>query len=73
MAELIECLVSVQEWMNGLKLKFNLNKTEFIIIRDKHTTESLIPKFLVTFLQCSTMPEEEVKNLGVTFDSGDTL
>ena len=71
MAKLTEYLVSVQEWMNGVKLKLNPDKTEFIIISDKHTRESLIPKFAVKFLQSSIIPAEEVKNLGVTFDSED--
>ena len=62
MAELTECLVSVQEWMNGVKLKLNPGKTEFIIIGYKHTTESLIPKFPVEFLQTSRMLAEEVQN-----------
>ena len=31
--------------MNGVKLKRNPHKTEFIIITDKHTRESLILKF----------------------------
>ena len=64
-----KCLISVQEWMNGGKLKLNPDKTEFIIINDKHTRESFVSKFLVTFLQSSIKPAEEVKNLGVTFDS----
>ena len=47
--------------------------TEFIIIVDKHTIESLSPKFLVKFLQNSIMPAGEEKNTGVTFDSEDTF
>ena len=41
--------------MNSVKLKQNPNKTEFIIIiiGDKHTRESLIPKFPIIFLQSS--------------------
>ena len=53
--------VFVQEWMNGVKLKLHPDKTEFIIIGNKHTRESLIPNFPVTFLQSSIMPPEEVK------------
>ena len=39
-----------------VKLKLNLYKTEFIIISDKHTTESLILNFPVIFIQSSLMP-----------------
>ena len=68
MAQLTECLVSVQEWMHSVKLKLNPDKTEFIIIGDKHTRELLKPKCLVKFLQSSITPTEELKNLEVTFD-----
>ena len=43
------------------------------MIGDKYTTESQTPKFPVTFLQSSIMTAEEVKNLGVTFDSENTF
>ena len=59
--------------MNCVRLELNPDKTEFIITGDKHTKESLIAKFLVTFVQSSTTSEVEVKNLGVTFDLGNTL
>ena len=44
-AELIECLTCVQKWMDGVKLKLNPEKTEFIIIGDRQARESLIQKF----------------------------
>ena len=65
MAELTESLVSVQELMNSVKLKLNPDKIEFIITRDKHTRESLMPNFFVKFLQ--------IKSLGVTFESEETF
>ena len=46
-----------------MKLKFITEKTEFTIICNKHTIESLISKFCVTFLQSSITPVEELKNL----------
>ena len=52
---------SVQEWMNGVKLKLNPDKTEFIITGDKYTRESLTPKFPVIFLQSSVSKAVEVK------------
>ena len=61
MAELTEWCVSVQGWVNGMKLKLDPDKTEFIIIGDKHTRESLTPKFPVKFLQSSVTPVDEVK------------
>ena len=66
--ELTECLISVQEWMNSVQLKLNPDKTEFIIIGDKHTGESLVPNFLLHSSKVLT-PAEEVQHLGVTFDS----
>ena len=61
MTELTECLVSVHEWMNAVKLKLNPDKTEIIFIIDKHTTESFILKCPVKFLQSSVTLAEEVK------------
>ena len=40
-AELTECLTCVQNWMAGVKLKLNPEKTEFIIIGDRQARESL--------------------------------
>ena len=40
MEELTECLKSVQEWMDGIKLKLNPEKTEFIIIGQKAIRQS---------------------------------
>ena len=58
-AELTECLTCVQNWMAGVKLKLNPEKTEFIIIGDRQAILSPLP--------------DTVKNLGVTFDSGNTF
>ena len=69
-AELTECLTCVQKWMDGVKLKLNLEKTEFIIIGDKKARESLIQKFSTQRLGNSISPSDKVKNVGVTFDSG---
>ena len=44
-AELTECLTCVQKWMDGVKLKLNLEKTEFVIIVDRQARQSLIQKF----------------------------
>ena len=68
MEELTECLKSVQEWMVGVKLKLNPEKTE-VIIGQKATRELLAPNFPVPLLQNNISPSVEVKNLGVTFDS----
>ena len=73
MEELTECLKSVQEWMVGVKLKLNPEKTEFIIIGQKATRESLAPNFPVPLLQNNISPSVEVKNLGVTFDSDNSF
>ena len=70
-AELTECLTCVQNWMAGVKL--NPKKTEFIIIRDRQARVSLINKFLTQLLGNSISPTDTVKNLGVTFDSGNAF
>ena len=49
--------------MNSVKLKLNLDKTESIIIGDKHNIESIIPKLPVRFSQNSITPADEVKTL----------
>ena len=73
MEQLTECLKSVQEWMDSVKLKLNLEKTEFIIIGDKPIKESLAPNFVVPLLQNNISPSVEVKNVGIIFDSDYSL
>ena len=73
MEELTECLKSVQEWMDGVKLKLNPEKTEVIIIGDKPVRESIGPNFPVPLLQNNISPSAEVKNLGVVFDSDNSF
>ena len=71
--ELTECLKSVQEWMDGVKLKLNPEKNEFIIIGQKAIRELLAPNFPVPLLQNNISPSVEVKNLGVIFDSDNSF
>ena len=59
--------------MAGVKLKLNPKKTEFIIIGDRQARESLINKFPTQLVGNSSSPTDTVKNLGVTFDSGNTF
>ena len=74
MEELTKCLKSVQEWMDGVKLKLNPEKkNEFIIIGQKAIRESLAPNFPVPLLQNNISPLVEVKNLGVIFDSDNSF
>ena len=73
MVELTKCLKSVQEWMVGVKLKLNPEITEFIIIGQKATRESLAPNFAVPLLQNNISPSVEVKNLGAIFDSDNSF
>ena len=68
-----KCLKSVQEWMDGVKLKLNPEKNEFIIIGQKAIRESLAPNFPVPLLQKNITPSVEVKNLGVIFDSDNSF
>ena len=59
--------------MDGVKLKPNPETTEFIITGDRLARESLIKKFPTQLLGNSISPTDIVKNLGVTFDSGNTF
>ena len=72
-AELTECLNCVQKWMDGVKLKLNPEKTEFIIIGNRQARESLMQKFPTQLLGNSISPTDTVKNLGVTFNFGNTF
>ena len=73
MEELTECLKSVQEWMDVVRLKLNPEKNEFIIIGQKAIRESLAPNFPVPLLQNNISLSVEVKNLGVIFDSDNSF
>ena len=59
-AELAECLACIQKWMDGVKLKFNPEKTEFTVIGDRQARESLLQKFPTQFLENSISPTSEV-------------
>ena len=54
--ELIERLTCVQKWMGGVKLKLNVEKSEFIIISDRQARESLIQKIFTLLLGNSISP-----------------
>ena len=58
--------------MDGVKLKLNPEKSEFIIIGQKAIRESLAPNFSVP-LQKNISPSVEVKNLGVILDSDNSF
>ena len=72
-AELTECLACIQKWMDGVRLKLNQEKTEFTINGDRQARESLMPILHTQFLGNSISPTNDVKNLGVTFDFGNTF
>ena len=59
--------------VGSVNLKLNPEKTEFIIIGDRHTRDSLFQKFPTQLLGNSIFPTNEVKNLGVPLDSGNTF
>ena len=59
--------------MDGVKLKLNPEKNEFIIIGQKAIRESLAPNFPVPLLQNNISRSVEVKYLGVIFDSDNSF
>ena len=72
-SSIAECLDCVKKWMDGVRLKLNPEKPEFTVIGDRQARESLMQKFPTQFLRNSVSPANEVKSLGVTFDSGNTF
>ena len=59
--------------MDGVKLKLNPEKNEFIIIGQKGIRESLAPYFPVPYLQNNISLTVEVKNVGVIFNSDNSF
>ena len=59
--------------MDAVKLKLKPENTKFTIIGNRHIRESLVQKFPTHLLGNSISSTDQVKNLGVTFDSGNTL
>ena len=59
--------------MDGVNLKLNQEKTEFIIISDRQAREFYTEKFPTQLLGNSISPMDVVKKLGVNFNSGNTF
>ena len=59
--------------MDGVKLKLNPEKYEFIIIGQKAIRDYLAPNFPAPPLQNNICPSVEVKNLSVIFDSDNSF
>ena len=62
------CIRHVQNWMMMDRLKLNLDKTEFLILRTRQQLEKVITSHLVVG-ECQISPSTKVKNLGSWFDS----
>ena len=50
-AEFTECLTCMQKWMDGVKLKFNPEKTEFTVIGARQARDPLCKNFPPSFLK----------------------
>ena len=59
--------------MSTIKLKLNLDKTEFIVFGSKRQRDKLKAYFSATILGSPLCPAESVKNVGVWFDSDFSL
>ena len=68
-SELQDCLSSVKIWMNSNKLKLNSDKTEFIVFGSPTLKSKLSQIFPIDILGNFLSPVENVRNLGVIFDS----
>ena len=69
LAKLNACLHDVQEWMSLSKLKFNPEKTEFIVFGSKAQRLKISSHFPVSILGSLLHPVDSVRNLGVWFDA----
>ena len=69
-SQLQSCLKDVQAWMGTNKLKFNPDKTEFILFGSKSQRKKLANYFPIDILGSQLSPTNVVRNLGVYFDSG---
>ena len=63
--KLNKCLDDTKEWMSASKLKFNPDKTEFIVYGSKRQRDKVIAYLSSTILGCPLCPAELVKNLGL--------
>ena len=68
-SSLSDCLTDISLWMKASKLKLNSDKTKFIIIGTKRQRHKLSYHFPVKLLGNDICPSDNVRNLGVVFDS----
>ena len=71
--QLQQCLSDVKSWMGSNKLKLNPDKTEFILFGSEAQRAKLASCFPVDILGSKLCPTNNVRNLGVVFDSGFTF
>ena len=64
-------LASLNQWFSANALKVNADKTQLIAFGNRQNLQNL-PDFEVTFRDTKLIPCNEVKNLGLTFDSNMT-
>ena len=69
MQKLKSCLNNIQNFMFTNKLKLNPDKTEFIFIGSPQNCNQLLPHFPINILGNRVSPAQNVRNLGVVFDS----
>ena len=69
----IDHTVLLDRLMFTNKLKLNPNNTEFILIGSKNNCKQLHPHFPINILSNQVSPAQNVKNLGVVFDSNYTF
>uniref|UniRef100_A0A8C6LGB2 Reverse transcriptase domain-containing protein n=1 Tax=Nothobranchius furzeri TaxID=105023 RepID=A0A8C6LGB2_NOTFU len=65
MDALFNCILDIESWMAENFLQLNQDKTEVLVIGPEAQREKLLPKLQ----SLSFNPSEQVKNLGVIFDS----
>ena len=60
-----QCLQDVSDWMIASKLKFNPDKTEFILVGTKSQIEKCKKYFSKKLLDQDLTPTDSAQNLGV--------
>ena len=63
-----QCLQNVSDWMIASKLKWNSDKTEFILIVTKSQRKFFKKYFPTKLLDQDVTPTDSARNLGVEFD-----
>ena len=66
--ELEKCIIDINNWMVGNKLKLNMGKTEFLVVGSSHNLRAQ-PSLTLRVGNTVVKSVRTVRNLGVAFDN----